>query len=225
MRLMKILDIANQFEKSSFLRLIDTASSDLDLRKSNTSIDKILTESGGDIKKIDNASVVKLFNLIRPQLLDHYKEQMRYNEMQLDILIDIIIRDGNCIMDRDWFMNLYANEFSNLKKRLKSFTGQLESDKKDLDDSRKQDYNIFRKCVETAYENDEMINREKRISKEEKTILNTLAQSLNLSIEEKRLIYFGIVPLVKMKIDDIIRTLKEIGILFLQSQRTFYLYS
>ena len=59
-----------------------------------------------------------------------------------------------------------------------------------------------------------MKNREKRISKEEKTILNTLAQSLNLSIEEKRSIYFGIVPLVKMEIDDIIGTLKDIGILF-----------
>ncbi len=216
MRLMKILDIANQFEKSSFLKLIDTTSSDL--RKSNTSIDKILTESEGGIKRIDNATVVKLFNLIRPQLLNHYKEQMRYNKMQLGILIDIIIRDGNCIMTRDWFINLYTNEISNLKKRLKSFTGQLESDKKDFDDSRKRDYNIFRECVRTSYENDEMINREKRISKEEKTILNTLAQSLNLSIEEKRLIYFGIVPLVKMDIDDIIRTLKEIGILFYKAK-------
>ena len=113
MRLMKILDIANQIEKSSFLKLIDTTSSDL--RKSNTSIDKILTESEGEhIKKIDNATVVKLFNLIRPQLLDHYKEQMRYNEMQLGILIDIVIRDGNCIMTREWFRNLYTNEISNL---------------------------------------------------------------------------------------------------------------
>ena len=212
MRLMKILDIANQIEKSSFLKLIDTTSSDL--RKSNTSINTILTECEGGIKKIDNATVVKLFNLIRLQLLNHYKEQMQYNEMQLDILIDIIIRDGNCIMTREWFRNLYTNEISNLEKHLKSFTDQLESDKKDFDDSRKRDYNIFRECVRTAYENDEMQNKEKKISKEEKTILNTLAQSLNLSIEEKRLIYFGIVPLVKMEIDDIIGNLKDIGILF-----------
>ncbi len=41
MRLMKILDIANQIEKSSFLKLIDTISSDL--RKSNTSIDILNT--------------------------------------------------------------------------------------------------------------------------------------------------------------------------------------
>ena len=212
MRLMKVLDIANQIEKSSFLKLIDTTSSDL--RKSNTSINTILTECEGGIKKIDNATVVKLFNLIRLQLLNHYKEQMQYNEMQLDILIDIIIRDGNCIMTREWFRNLYTNEISNLEKHLKSFTDQLESDKKDFDDSRKRDYNIFRECVRTAYENDEMQNKEKKISKEEKTILNTLAQSLNLSIEEKRLIYFGIVPLVKMEIDDIIGNLKDIGILF-----------
>ena len=118
MRLMKILDIAGQLEKSSFLRLIDTTSSDL--RKSNTNIDKILTESEGYIKKIDNAAVVKLFNLIRPQLLNHYKEQMQYNEMQLDILIDIIIRDGNCIMTREWFRNLYTNEISNLEKHLQT---------------------------------------------------------------------------------------------------------
>ena len=219
MRLMKILDIAGQREQISFLTLIYNISSDL--RESNTDIDKILADSDGDFKKsdLDNATVVKLFNLIKkPQLLKYYEEQMQYNEMQLGIVIDIIIRDGNCIMTRRWFEDLYANEISNLKKHLKSFTGQLESDKKDLDDSRKRDYKIFRKCVKTAYENDEMINREKRISKEEKTILNTLAQSLNLSIEEKRLIYFGIIPLVKMDIDDIIRTLKEIGILFYKAK-------
>ena len=123
MRLMKILDIANQIEKSSFLKLIDTASSDL--RKSNTSINKILTESEETeseehIKKIDNATVVKLFNLIRLQLLKHYEEQIQYDEMQLDILIDIIIRDGNCIMTRRWFEDLYANEISNLKKHLQA---------------------------------------------------------------------------------------------------------
>ncbi len=221
MRLMKILDIAGQREQISFLTLIDTISSDL--RKSNTDIDKILADSEGDFKKFDNATVVKLFNLIKkPQLLNHYKEQMQYNEMQLDIVIDIIIRDGNCIMTREWFKNRYTNEISDLKERLKSFTDQLESDKKDSDDSRKRDYNIFRECVRIAYENDERENRDKIISKDEKTILNTLAQSLNLSIEEKRLIYFGIVPLVEMKsemeFDDIIKTLKKIGILFYKAK-------
>ena len=41
-----------------------------------------------------------------------------------DILTDIIIRDGNCIIKQDWFVRLYEKELSNLNRRLKEFKPQ-----------------------------------------------------------------------------------------------------
>lgn len=221
MRLINILNKLGQLEKSSFLKIIDNLSSEL--RKSNKKIDKILSESEGNIKNIDNSTAVNIFELMKHDIIGHFEEQLQINNMQLDIIIDIIIRDGNSIMSREWFAKLYDKEISNLERNLKSFNFRLNSDKNIVDNIRKRDYIIFRECVRTAYENDEIVNREKKITNEEKTILNTLSQCLNLSIEEKRLIYFDIVPLHKLDIDDIIKTLKEIGILFYKA-REYILY-
>ena len=221
MRLINILNKLGQLEKSSFLKLIDGLSSEL--RKSNKKIDKILSESEGSIKNIDNTTAVNIFELMKKHLLEHFEEELQINDMQLDIIIDIIIRDGNSIMSRDWFAKLYDKEIASLQHNLRSFSSRLIKDEKSIDNIRKRDYNIFRECVRTAYENDELVNRDKKITNEEKTILNTLSQGLNLSIEEKRLIYFDIVPLIKLEIDEIIKTLKEIGILFYK-MREYTLY-
>ncbi len=212
MKLIKILDIVNQIEKSSFLKIIDTLSSKL--RISNKEIDKILSECEGQIKNIDNDNIVKLFHLTKPQFANLIDEKLQFNNFQLDILIDIMIRDGNSIMSRDWFNNLYTNEISNLKKHLKTFIPQLNEDNQEISPQRKRDYIIYKNCVKTAYENDELINREKVITKDEKSIIDTLANNIDLSVEVIRMVYYSIVPLKKIDIDFIINSLKEIGIIF-----------
>ncbi len=68
--------------------------------------------------------------------------------------------------------------------------------------------------MKTGYENDLQLNRDKHLSWEEKSILHTLAKSLELSNEEVRWITYTIVPLKKFKIDEIITELKESGIIF-----------
>ncbi len=108
MKLIKILDIVNQIEKSSFLKIIDNLSSEL--RISNKEIDKILSECEGQIKNIDNDNILKLFQLTKSQFANLIDEKLQFNNFQLDILIDIMIRDGNSIMSRDWFNKLYSNE-------------------------------------------------------------------------------------------------------------------
>lgn len=212
MKLIRIIDMISQIEKSSFLKIIDNLSADL--RTTNKEIEKILSESEGQIKNVDNDNIVKLFNLVKKGFRARIERKLQFNNFQLGLLIDIITRDGNSIMSHDWFAKLYNNEILQLKSKLGRFIPKLNEDSIDFEPNRKRDYLIYRNCVKTAYENDVLVNRDPVITMDEKSILNTLAQSLNLSVEEVRLIYYSIVPLTKISIDEIIGSLKELGIIF-----------
>jgi len=212
MKLIKILDITNQIEKISFFKVIDSLSSEL--RKVNKDIDKIWIENDEQIKNVDNENIKKLFTYVKIPFRNHIDRKLQYNKFQLGLLIDIITRDGNSIMSRDWLEKLYKFEISKLELKIKQFRNTLGENNKNLDLLRKRDYMIYRNCVKTAYENDVILNRESVITFEEKTILNTLSQSLNLSVEEVRLIYYTVIKLDKIDIDDIIYSLKELGIIF-----------
>jgi hypothetical protein len=214
MRMIKILDTVSQIEKSSFLKILDNISSEL--RSSKKEVDMILSEGEDQIRNIDNANIFKLYNLTKDHFADIIRKKLHYNDYHLDILVDILIRDGNSIMTREWLAKLYSDEINDLKTHIKKFLIQLEEDNREIDINRKRDYIIYRNCVATAFYNDELKNREKTISLDEKSILNTLSENLNLSIEEARMIYYSIVGIQKVDIDAIINSLKELGIIFLK---------
>ncbi len=212
MRLIKVLDLVNQIEKSSFLKILDGFSAEL--RKSTPKIDEILSECEGQLKNVDNQNIVNLFTLLKDKYGAHLSNKIKFSDYQLDILIDILTRDGNSMMSREWFLRLYNNEMTKLQSSLKTFSSQLGSEKSDLDPQRERDYLVYQSCIRTAYENDLQINRDKNLSWEEKTILHTLAKTLELSNEEVRWITYTVIPLKKFKIDEIITELKESGIIF-----------
>jgi hypothetical protein len=70
--------------------------------------------------------------------------------MQLDILIDIIIRDGNCIMSQVHLSKLYEIELKSLRSNIKTPNSDIENDKSEMTD-RKRDYKIYKSCLFTAY--------------------------------------------------------------------------
>jgi len=212
MRLIKILDIVNQIERSSFLKIIDNISSEL--RGINSEIDSILSKGDDQIRNIDNANIVKLLHIIKPEISKLIQEKLEHNDFQLGLLTDILIRDGNSIMSREWFSHLYDVEISRLRKSISSFKPKLEEDSREIDSYRKRDYTVFRECVKTAYYNDEQRNRDKVVTRDEKSVLNTLAKNLDLSVEEIRMIYYSIVDLKKLDTEVIINSLKELGIIF-----------
>ncbi|MFO8067283.1 MAG: hypothetical protein R6U11_06850, partial [Bacteroidales bacterium] len=142
------------------------------------------------------------------------KAEFQNTTSQLDILIDIIIKDGNCILKQDWFARLYEKELESIKKKTKQLKTKLESEKSDLDDIRKRDYEVYKACVETAYFNDELKNRDKKVTDDELSILVTLGRNLELSQEEIKLINYLIIPPEKAEIDCIITSLKNIGVIF-----------
>jgi len=221
MKLEKILDNLGSLEKNSFIKIIDNIISKSP--KNIKEIEKILRTSDKGLKTIDSQNVAEIFHLIEDEFATTIKLEFVNTSSQLDVLIDIITRDGNNIMKQDWFSRLYENELKSLKKKIKTLQSTIKDDKSDLSFDRKRDYRIYKACVETAYTNDILNNRDEKITDDELSILLTLAKELNLSQEEVKLINYMIVPVKQIDIDTITNNLKNIGVIFFsKKQNTVY---
>ena len=142
MKLEKILDKLGSLEKNSFIKIIDNIISKNP--KNAKEIEKILSSSDKGLKSVDNQNISNIFDLTSTEFIDHINCEFQEANSQVDILIDIIIRDGNCIMKQDWFSRLYENEIKNLKTKIKSLNTELENEKSELSDSRRRDYKIYK---------------------------------------------------------------------------------
>ncbi|NQU32021.1 MAG: hypothetical protein HQ521_02205 [Bacteroidetes bacterium] len=213
MKLEKIVDKLGSIEKNSFIKVIDNIISKN--QKHSKEIDAILSSADKGLKSVDSQNISKIFELTSVEFSEQIKCEFQEATSQLDILIDIIIRDGNCIMKQDWFSRLYEKEIKNLKSKIKGLNTQLTSEKSELSDDRKRDYKIYKACLSTAYYNDLENNREAKISSDELSIIITLSKQLELSQEEIKLINYSILP-VKLidNIQDVINSLKNIGVVF-----------
>jgi hypothetical protein len=212
MKLEKILDNVNSLEKNSFLKIIDNIKSSNP--KNAKEIDRILSDGSSDLKSVDSLNIVKIFNLVRDEFAETIKAEFVNTTSQLDILLDIISKDGNCILKQDWLGKLYEKELVSLKKKTLILKGQIEAEKSEIDENKKRDYNIYRACVETAFTNDIRNNRDAKVTDDELSILLTLSKMLELSQEEIKLINYLIISPQKLEIDSVIGFLKNIGIIF-----------
>lgn len=212
MKLEKILDNVNSLEKNSFLKIIDNIKSGNP--KNCKEIDKILSESSNDLKSVDSLNISKVFNLVKNEFAKTIKAEFVNTTSQLDILIDILIKDGNCVLTQNWLAHLYHIELEKIKSKAQALKTELIAEKSNIDELRKRDYNIYKACVETAYSNDSDNNRDKRITNDELSILLTLSKKLELSQEEVKLINYAIITPEKLNIDNVISLLKNIGVIF-----------
>lgn len=213
MKLEKILDNVNSLEKNSFIKIVDTIKSSNP--KNSKEIDKILSESStDDLKSADSINIARVFDLIKKEFAETIKAEFANTSSQLDILIDIITKDGNCILKQNWLAKLYEKEIVNIKKRTQQLKTELESEKSEIEDSRRRDYDIYKACVHTAYTNDLANNRDARVTDDELSILITLGKKLELSQEEIKLINYLIIPPLKYDIESVITSLKTIGVVF-----------
>ncbi len=130
MNLIKVLSRVNQIEKISFLKILDKFSEGN--REKNPQINKILADSDNVLKKAENINIVKLFNLLRNEYTEHLRHGIKYNNYQLDMVVDIFIRDGNQMMSRSWFDTLYKKTIKDLNNHIKTITNQIEKDKTEI---------------------------------------------------------------------------------------------
>lgn len=212
MKLEKILDNVNSLEKNSFLKIIDNIKSSNP--KNSKEIDKILSTGSNDLKNIDSINMAKVFDLVKNEFAETVKTAFVDTTSQLDILIDILIRDGHNVLKIDWFSKLYEKELALIYKKTAELSTKLKSEKSELELQRKRDYNIYKACVEIAYRNDVANNRDAKITDDELSILITLTKELELSQEEIKLINYLIIPPKKGSIDNVVNFLKTIGVIF-----------
>lgn len=212
MKLEKILDKLGSLEKNSFIKIIDHIITKNP--KNAKEIEKILSSSDKGLKSVDSLNISNIFSLISKEFTEHLKCEFQESNTQLDILIDIIIRDGNCLMKQDWFSRLYETEIKNLKGKIKALETELENDKSDLSESRKRDYRIYKACLSTAYTNDIVNNRDAKVTSDELSIIITLSKQLALSQEDIKLINYSILPIKVSDIQEVINNLKNMGVVF-----------
>ncbi len=210
MKLVAILEKLGSLEKNSFIKIIDSIITDNP--KNKKQINALLNLGDTELKKADSEVVAQIFGLVRNEFQSKIEFEFSDATNQLDVLIDILIRDGNCIMKTDWLSRLYDDEIKKLKKKISEFSKHLNGTF--FEESRKRDYFIYRDCLETAYNNDLVNNRESKVTDDELSILQTLSNSLNLSQEEIKLINYMILPLKKLELLAMIDYLKNIGVIF-----------
>tara|TARA_R110002049_G_scaffold32483_3_gene108182 strand:- start:5 stop:1849 length:1845 start_codon:yes stop_codon:yes gene_type:complete len=221
MKLEKILDKLGSLEKNSFIKIIDHIISKNP--KNIKEIEKILSSSDKGLKSVDNLNISNIFSLTSEEFTEYLVCEFQEANSQLDILVDIIIRDGNCIMKQDWFSRLYETEIKNLKVKIKSLNTELENEKSELSESKKRDYKIYKACLATAYSNDIVNNREAKITSDELSIILTLSKQLGLSQEDVKLINYSILPVKKAEIQEVINNLKNLGVVFFsKKENTLY---
>ncbi len=220
MKVSEILNEINTFEKNNFLRVIDQLISEKP--KSYKKVEQILIQIDGQIKNADNLSVETVFSLIESEYQECVKEQFQSTTNQLDIVVDILIRDGNCLMSREWLLKLYDKEVKSIKSKVKELNHLLVNDE---DDDRIRDYKIYKNCVEIAYLNDDDNNRERKVTSDEQSILNALIEGLELSHEEVKLLNHLVIPLRKLEVDDLINLLVKAGIIFYSKKKSSNLCS
>ncbi len=214
MKLEKVLDKLNAFEKNSFLKIIDNL-----IERSPKNKDKINEimsefEEREKLKNMDTLNIVRVFNLLEDEYSQYLYEEIAKPNSQLDLVTDIIIRDGNCIMKYDWLASLYEKIIKEFERKRNVFCKDFFGKDKEPEDTRCRDYMIYKACLDTAYNNDVANNQDKKITSDEHSILVTLSKMLALSQEEVKLIKYMTMPLIKQPIEEVINNLKIAGIAF-----------
>ncbi|MBQ8336689.1 MAG: hypothetical protein IJY44_04075 [Bacteroidaceae bacterium] len=221
MKLEKVLDKLNSLEKGAFIKLINSFLSAG--CNSKEEVEEILADKDGNLKNADSVQLALVYNLVSDKYAKFIREEYTKSTSQLDILLELITRDGNCIMRTEWFAKLYDDEIKKQKNAIRSFQEDLESDKPSVGEDRVRDYKVFKACLDVAYHNDEQQNFDPKISTDEQTILDTLARQLGLSQDEVSMIKYSVLGIPKLGIDEVIAELKDKGIIFL-SRKTNTIY-
>lgn len=212
MKLERVLERLNSLEKGQFIKIINNLSAE---EKDNPKLEAILSQADSNLKNADAIQLTQAFEALSERYITFVLEDYSKISSQLDILLNIITRDGNCIMRLDWFTKLYEEEIKKQKKAIEAFKADVTAEKPSIDISRVRDYKVFAACLKTAYFNDTESNFSPKITPDEQSILDTLANALELSLDERTMIKYSVLGIKKAQnIDDVVSELKDKGLIF-----------
>ncbi|ALS97557.1 hypothetical protein [Lacimicrobium alkaliphilum] len=217
MKLSQVLSSINQIEKSKFISCLDRLCSNA------AQTDKVLAKSieriDGQIKNASGSEITQLFNAVSKHFKTSVKEQLAMADAQIALLVNILSRDGNSIARVSWIETLYSKEWNALSNLSKELLREIKEADEAEPFSRGNRLKIYRDCLDTAYFNDEKSNREAKITDDERSILNVLADRLEISIDEATAIEHLSNPIPKANVADGLNTLREMGVLFINRKR------
>jgi len=213
MNLYKVLDRTNTRDKMKFIKCLEEVcvlaeKNDVDIQRQFAKLDN------ENMREASRKSIVERFNIVSNYYKEFIKDNISVSGGQLKLLTSLLARDGNCYAKKSWIEQIYKNDFNDLNKLSKKIKKSLENI--DEDEGYTQNYRlyIYKECYKEAYENDERINREKKVTEDEKLVLNKLAELLNLTGKETSAIENIVKPVKKGNIDSALKKLKDFGILF-----------
>lgn len=216
MKLNLVLNHTNQVERSKFVNCIDKLCQD---SKGDSDLTKQLEKIDGQLKAASGNEITQLFSLIQTLFQKHLKEQIAIGGPQVSLLINILVRDGNCIATIPWIENLYAKEYTEIDELSQSLIKEIEeNDSSDFERLNRLD--IYRECMKTAFNNDLRSNRTAKISEDERSILNVLAERLALSREEIHAIEHSVDPIPELGIESALEYLRENGVILINRRRS-----
>ncbi len=217
MKLSQVLSSINQVEKSKFISCLDKLCSsamhnDKQLAKSVNKID-------GQIKNASGSEITALFSLVSSYFKSELKDQIAMSGAQIGLLINILTRDGNSVARTSWIEALYNKEWKLLNEASKELQIEINNSSNSEDYTHGKFLSIYKDCLAVAFTNDEKNNRESKITDDERSVLNVLADKLNISIDEASAIENIVDPVPQSNALETLNTLREMGVLFINRKR------
>lgn len=216
-KLNQILNQSNQFERSKFINCLDklcteAKANDAELAQRMDAID-------GQLKQASEAQVAQLFLAGVDHFRDFIRNELTLQGAQVALLINILVRDGNCVARISWIERLFAAEHTRMAELSGSIAKEINETENSADlAQRGARLTLYRKCFETAYTNDLRYNREARISDDERSVLTTLGSGLGLSSDEVFAIEHSIVAIPESGLPDTLNVLRDMGLLFINKR-------
>lgn len=217
MKLSSILSTVNQVEKSKFINGLDRICSEA--IKSDKQLANRINQIDGQIKNATSNDIIQLFESVQPHFAQSIRDQLAMQGARATLLTNILSRDGNCIARINWVESLYAKEWNLIDERAKALDLEISKDESEETFSDLKRMKIYRACLDEAFTNDEKLNREAKITDDERGILNVLAKQLDISADDQAAIEHLSDPIPKDGVADAINSLREIGLVFVSKKR------
>ncbi len=217
MKLSQVLSQINQIERSKFVSCLDRIRTEA-IKKDSSLEDKF--SPGGQLKSASGSEITELFSAVTTHFSDYLREQLSLGGPQIALLINILSRDGNAIARQTWIESLYGEEHERLANLSKAISKEIDECENTNEYSRGQRFSIYRACFKVAYENDYRLNREAKVTDDERTILNVLAERLGMSVNEAFAVEHLEVPVPATNIQDALNVLREIGVVFIDKRKS-----
>jgi hypothetical protein len=217
MKLNQVLSIVNQVEKSKFITSLDKLC--LVAAKSDKKLAKTIENIDGQIKNASGSEITQLYFAVRDFFKLSVKEQILMNSAQINLLVNILSRDGNCVARISWIESLYTKEWKALQTLAKELEAEINNGDMESITDRAKALSVYHACMQEAYNNDKRINRESKITDDERGILNVLSSQLGLTTDECAALEHLVDSIPKDGVLEALNILRDMGVVFISRKR------